>query len=318
MVAAGQTVARDLAVRSAAPATVVDVKTTPWGDPDLQGLWNHGTITPLQRPADQADRVYLTEEEVATLNEASDTLADRREGLTPEQDVALAYNAFWWDRGVSVGRTSLLIDPPDGRLPPLVPAAVERAESAKVRRIENVRRGTVPADGPEEMDLGDRCLVYRPVPITSSGYNNHVQIAQAPGYVTILQEQIHELRVIPLDDRPPLPPHVTQWLGVSRGSWDGDTLVVETTNFTDKTRFRGSGEGLKTTERFTLTEDGTILYRFTVEDPSTWEQAWTGEYPWNRSDEEIFEYACHEGNYALDTVLRGARRGDAEAGANGR
>ena len=164
--------------------------TTSWGDSDLQGIWNHGTITPLQRPADQADRVYLTEEEVAALNAVSDARADRREGLTPDQDVALAYNAFWWDRGISIGRTSLIEDPPDGRLPPRLPEAERRAGSAETRRIQAVRRGRLPADGPEEMDLGDRCLVYRPVPITSSGYNNHVQIAQSPGYVAILQEQI--------------------------------------------------------------------------------------------------------------------------------
>jgi hypothetical protein len=314
MVVTGQTGPPAAAVRSAAPvASVAEVRTTPWGDPDLQGLWNHGTITPLQRPADQADRVYLTEEEVAVLNEESETRADRREGLTPEQDVALAYNAFWWDRGVSVGRTSLLVDPSDGRLPPLVPAAAERAESAKALRIRAVRRGIVPADGPEEMDLGDRCLVYRPVPITSSGYNNHVQIAQAPGYVTILQEQIHELRVIPLDDRPPLPPHVTQWLGVSRGRWDGDTLVVETTNFREDADYLGSNLERRVTERFRLTDDDQLEYQFTVADPTVWTRPWTGMVPWRRTEGPMFEYACHEGNYGMVGLLKGSRLADLSA-----
>ena len=189
------------------------VALTSWGDPDLQGIWTHGTITPLERPAEYAGRELLTEEEVAALNHASDTRADQREGLTAEQDVALAYNQFWWDRGVSIGRTSLIVDPPDGRLPARVPDAERVATSAEAERARAVRRGRLPASGPEDMDLGDRCLVYRPVPITSSGYNNNVQIAQSPGYVAILQEQIHEIRVIPLDGRPDLGPAVDQWLG---------------------------------------------------------------------------------------------------------
>ncbi len=287
--------------------------TTPWGDPDLQGIWNHGTITPLQRPADQADRVFLTEEEVAALNAASETRADRREGLTPDQDVALAYNAFWWDRGVSIGRTSLIEDPSDGRLPPLTPEAEHRAGSAETRRILAVRRGRLPADGPEEMDLGDRCLVYRPVPITSSGYNNHVQIAQSPGYVAILQEQIHEVRFIPLDGRPAPPAQVTQWLGVSRGHWDGDTLVVETTNFREDADYLGSNLGRRVIERFRRVDERTLEYRFTVSDPTVWTRPWTGMVPWRRTAGPIFEYACHEGNHGMVGVLTGSRATDAAA-----
>ena len=289
--------------------------TTSWGDSDLQGIWNHGTITPLQRPADQADRVYLTEEEVAALNAVSDARADRREGLTPDQDVALAYNAFWWDRGISIGLTSLIEDPPDGRLPPRLPEAERRAGSAETRRIQAVRRGRLPADGPEEMDLGDRCLVYRPVPITSSGYNNHVQIAQSPGYVAILQEQIHEVRFIPLDGRPPPPAHVTQWLGVSRGHWDGDTLVVETTNFREDADYLGSNVGGRVVERFRRVDERTLEYRFTVSDPTVWTRAWTGMVPWRRTAGPIFEYACHEGNHGMVGVLTGSRATEAAAGA---
>ena len=285
-------------------------RATPWGDPDLQGIWNHGTITPLQRPADQADRVYLTEEEVATLNEASDTRADRREGLTPEQDVALAYNAFWWDRGISIGRTSLIVNPPDGRLPPRLPEAERRVESAETRRIRATRRGNLPASGPEDMDLGDRCLVYRPVPITSSGYNNHVQIAQSPGYVAILQEQIHEVRLIPLDGRPSLPASVTQWLGVSRGHWDGDTLVVETTNFRKDADYLGSNVKRRVIERFKRMDEDTLEYRFTVVDPTVWTREWTAMVPWRATEGPIFEYACHEGNYGMVGVLTGSRAAD--------
>ena len=217
------------AVADAAPAA----PRTPWGDPDLQGAWNHGTITPLERPAEHAGRERLTAEEVAAANYASEIRAtsERRSELTREQDVALAYNQFWWDRGISTGRTSLITDPADGRLPPRTEEALARAAAPEGQRLAAAKRGRVPAHGPEDMDLGDRCLVYRPVPITSSGYNNHVHVLQSPGWVVIFQEQIHDVRFIPVTDRPPLPDHVDQWLGVSRGRWEGDTLVVETRNF---------------------------------------------------------------------------------------
>ncbi len=205
---------------SSVSAEIENPVVTPWGDPDLQGVWTHGTITPLERPDEYGDRELLTAEEVAALNHASDTRADQREGLTREQDVALAYNQFWWDRGISIGRTSLITDPTNGRLPPRLPEAERLATSEDAERRQGIRRGRLPAPGPEDMDLGDRCLVYRPVPITSSGYNNNVQIAQSPGYVAILQEQIHEVRIIPLDGRPQLNPSVDQWLGVSRGHWE--------------------------------------------------------------------------------------------------
>ena len=280
---------------------------TPWGDPDLQGIWNHGTITPLERPQELAGREFLTAEEVAALNEESDSRADRRDELTVDQDIALAYNAIWWDRGISIGRTSLIVDPPDGRLPPLTPEAQRRAESPETRRLEAVRRGRAPANGPEDMDLGDRCLVYRPVPVTSSGYNNHVQIAQAPGYVAIFQEQIHEVRIIPLDGRSHLPPQIRQWLGDSRGRWEGDTLVVETTNFSEKADFLGSNLNRHVVERFTRRDDDTIDYRFTVSDSTTWTRAWTGMVPWRKTEGPIYEYACHEGNYGMLGILSGSR-----------
>jgi len=282
---------------------------TPWGDPDLQGIWNHGTITPLERPPEFTDRKFLTEEEVAALNHASDTRAtsERRADLSREQDVALAYNQVWWDRGVALERTSLIVDPPNGRLPPMTPEAEARASTPKARRLQATRRGRAPANGPEDMDLGDRCLVYRPVPITSSGYNNHVHIAQAPGYVAIFQEQIHETRIIPLDGRPGLPDEIRQWLGVSRGHWEGDTLVVETINFSDKTNYMGSSGNRHVVERLKRVDSDTIEYTFTVSDPTTWTRAWTGMVPWRQTDGPLFEYACHEGNYGMTNLLAGSR-----------
>ena len=298
-----------LATVSAAAQQAITPR-TPWGDPDLQGIWGHGTITPLERPAEYAGRERLTDEEVAALNAASETRADRREGLTREQDVALAYNQFWWDRGISIGRTSLIVDPSDGRLPPRVPEAERRATSGETARRTAVRRGRLPARGPEEMDLGDRCLVYRPVPITSSGYNNHVQIAQAPGYVAIFQEQIHEVRVIPTAMHPEVPSSIRQWLGVSRGRWEGDTLVIETDHFRSDAEYLGSSTNRRVVERLTRVGDTAIEYEFTVTDPTTWTRPWTGMVPWRAASGPLFEYACHEGNYGMVGILTGSRATD--------
>lgn len=282
---------------------------TPWGAPDLQGLWNHGTITPLERPLEYAGRERLTDEEVAAINRASETRAtsERRDGLTREEDVALAYNQFWWDRGVSSGRTSLITDPANGRLPDRVPAAVAAAATPEARRLVAAKRGRVPAHGPEDMDLGDRCLVYRPVPITSSGYNNHVHIVQSPGYVAIFQEQIHEVRIIPVRPRPELPDQIRQWLGVSRGHWDGDTLVVETTHFYEQADYLGSSVNRRVIERLTRTADDAIAYEFRVSDPTVWETPWSGVVPWRSTEGPLYEYACHEGNYGMTNLLASGR-----------
>ena len=285
---------------------------TAWGDPDLQGLWNHGTITPLERPADYGDRELLTDEEVAALNLASETRAtsERRSSLTREEDVALAYNQFWWDRGISVGRTSLITTPQNGRLPPRTLAAEAYSATDDAQRLQAAKRGRVPAHGPEDMDLGDRCLVYRPVPITSSGYNNHVHVLQSLGYVVIFQEQIHDVRIIPVSDQPVLPDQMRQWLGVSRGRWDGDTLVVETQHFNDHevyANWRGSSRNMTVVERFTRVDDSTLSYEFTVNDVDTWTSPWTAQVSMKRNDLPLFEYACHEGNYAMDAMLSGAR-----------
>ena len=308
------------AAAEAPAAAVADARPaaprTPWGDPDLQGVWNHGTITPLERPPEYAGRELLTEEEVAAANHASEIRAtsERRSELTREQDVALAYNQFWWDRGISIGRTSLITDPADGRLPPRTPEALARAATPEAQRLAAAKRGRVPAHGPEDMDLGDRCLVYRPVPITSSGYNNHVHVLQSPGWVVIFQEQIHDIRFIPVTDRPPLPDHVDQWLGVSRGRWEGDTLVVETGNFYEQADYLGSSVGRRVVERFTRVADDAVRYEFTVSDPSVWTRPWTGEVPWRPAEGPLFEYACHEGNYGMTNLLVSSRAVERESG----
>jgi len=277
---------------------------TPWGDPDLQGIWNFGTITPLERPAQFKDRATLTPEEVTRLNDEEGRRGDRRLD-DPSQDVEVAYNSFWWDRGQSVGRTSLIVDPPDGRLPPYTPEGQKRRQTLG-------RRGY---DSWVDRALNERCLVYRPVPVRSSGYNNNNQIVQAPGYVAMLQEQIHEVRIIPLDGRPHVGQTIRPWLGDSRGRWEGNTLVVETTNFHPDTNFEGSGPNRTVVERFTLTAANTLSYEFTVDDPTTWTRAWTGQVPWQRDDGPIFEYACHEGNYGMVHLLKGARVLEAEEAA---
>ena len=306
VVAGGPQTAAAQATGSEDPASV---PRTPWGDPDLQGLWNHGTITPLQRPEEYAGRELLTEEEIAAANLASETraLSERRSELTREQDVALAYNQFWWDRGISVGRTALLTDPADGRLPPRTAERQAYEASAEAQRRRTARRGRGPALGPEDMDLGDRCLVYRHVPITSSGYNNHVHVLQSPGYVAIFQEQIHDFRIIPVFDQPELPDQVRLWLGVSRGHWDGDTLVVETTNFHAQTDYLGSGPNRRVVERFRRRGEDTIEYSFTVTDPSVWTREWSAMVPWRPAEGPIFEYACHEGNYGMTNLLTSSR-----------
>jgi hypothetical protein len=289
---------------SSGGAASFNVPKTPWGDPDLQGIWNFGTITPLERPAQFKDRATLTPEEVARLNEEEARRGDRRLD-DPAQDVEVAYNSFWWDRGGSVGRTSLIVDPPDGRLPPYTPEGQKRRQTLG-------RRGY---DSWADRALNERCLVYRPVPVRSSGYNNNNQIVQAPGYVAMLQEQIHEVRIIPLDGRPHVGQAIRPWLGDSRGRWEGNTLVVETTNFHPETNYEGSGPNRTVIERFTLTDANTLSYEFTVNDPTTWTRAWTGEVPWRRDEGPIFEYACHEGNYGMVHLLKGARVLEAEAEA---
>jgi hypothetical protein len=283
------------------------VPRTPDGKPDLQGVWSNAIITPLERPAAFANKEFFTEAEAADFEKqvfaANDR--DRRDG-TPEQDVARAYNDFWFDRGTKVAatrRTSLIIDPKDGKLPAITPEARKRnAERAEARRLH-------PSDGPEDRPLLERCInvLSAGPPMIPTVYNNNFQIVQTPGYVMILNEMIHDARMVPLDGRPQVPGNVRQLLGSSRGHWDGDTLVVETTNFTDKTNFRGTTENLHLTERFTRASEDILLYEFTVDDPATFTKPWTAQIPARKTDGLIYEYACHEGNEGMFGILSGAR-----------
>jgi hypothetical protein len=281
---------------------------TPWGDPDLQGLWTNATITPFERPRELGDKQTLSAEEAAAFEkqtvQARD--ADRREGAGADADLALAYNQFWYDRGTKVvgtRRTSLVVDPPDGRIPSLTAEGQRRADARAAAR----RRS--PADGPEDRALAERCILWPTAgpPMLPGGYNNNYQILQTPTHVVILVEMIHDVRIIPLDPRPHASPSIRQWLGDSRGHWEGNTLVVTTTNFTNKTNFRGSSEDLRLTERFTRADADTINYEFTVEDPTTFTKPWTAAVPMTKAEGPIFEYACHEGNYGMTNLLSGAR-----------
>ena len=288
------------------------------GHPDLQGTWNYSTLTPIERPRDLAGKAFFTEQEAAEyekrsrqsrnvdLNrETTPTTRGLVNGTVETEDLASAYNEFWWDRGskiVSTRRTSIVIDPPDGKIPPLTPEGQKRMAALNEA---NERL----AEGPEDRPLSERCIV-RPntgPPMTPTGYNNNFQLIQASGYVVIFNEQIHDARIVPMDGRPHLAKTVRQWMGDSRGHWEGDTLVVDTTNFTDKANFRGSGANMHLVERFTRTDPNTLLYEFTVDDPQSFTKTWTGQIPMKRTTEAMYEYACHEGNYSLSTTLNGAR-----------
>jgi hypothetical protein len=282
---------------------------TPDGQPDLQGIWNFSTITPLERPAEFADKPFLTDAEAAEYERVVIQRSNRdRRDQSPEADVSAAYNEAWFDRGVHLARvngktrTSLIVDPPDGRIPALTPAAQARVAARAEERRQHA------TDGPEDRSLGERCLLFGAGPPLLSGpYNNYVQLFQARDHVVIFSEMIHDARVIPLDGRPHVPAAIRSWQGDPRGRWDGNTLVVETTNFTDKTNVRGSGEKLRLVERFTRADAKTLLYEFTVDDPTSFTKPWTAILPMAKSDDQIYEYACQEGNYAMAGMLRGAR-----------
>ncbi len=291
----------------AKPATKWTPPRTPWGDPDLQGQWNSQTSTPLQRPLQGplADRETVSEEEAETIEETNRQSFDR----PPTSGDPGTYNAFWRDSGKSLTRTSLIVDPPDGRIPPFTPEAQRRLAA---ERAERSRRG--PADSPdtyEDLTVWTRCI-SRGWNGIGSWYSSNYQIFQSPGYVVVLQELIHEARIIPTSDRPHLPDHVRQWMGDSRGRWDGNTLIVDTTNFDARTNFQGSRDTLHLIERFTRVDENTIDYQFTIDDPKTFTRPWTVSKPMRRvaGRVSLFEYACHEGNYAMYGILAGARTKD--------
>jgi hypothetical protein len=265
-------------------------------------MWTNQTSTPLERPSGLAGREALTEEEAEEKEEAARLSSDR----APTAGDPGTYNAFWRDQGKALTRTSLIVDPPDGRVPPLTADRTRRLEA-----LRSARRGSGRADSWEDFSAWTRCITRGVIKIGSFYSSNH-QILQTPGYVVILQELIHEARVIALDGRPRLPEGIRQWMGDARGRWEGNTLVVETTNFTDKNPFRGSGESLRLIERLTRTAADAIDYQFTIDDPTTFTRPWTVSMPMTRGS-GLFEYACHEGNYAMTNMLAGARAEEAAA-----
>jgi len=278
--------------------------------PDLEGVWFFSTLTPLERTAEFAGKPELTAEEAAAYEKLTVERSnrDRRDTSSPEADVGGAYNEFWWDRGTLLAtvngkkRTSLVVDPADGRIPAPTAEGQKRAAARAADRRDH------PADGPENRSLGERCLMFNAGPPMLPGpYNNYVQLFQFPGHVVILNEMIHDARIVPLDGRPHAPAAIQRWQGDSRGRYDGKTLVVDTTNFTDKTNFRGADERLHLVERFTRVDADTLLYEFTIDNPSAFSKPWTAALPMTRTTDRVFEYACHEANYAMSGILRGAR-----------
>ncbi len=303
---------------SALPVLAQSVPRTAWGAPDLNGTWDFRTITPLERPATRADQEFLTEEEAANLErEVIDRNADlaaraavRTEVTTSvdrgEEGAPGFYNNFWLDRGtntVGTRRTSLVVDPPNGRIPELSADAQSVATERRAYRREH------PADSWVDRTPYDRCILgfNAGPPITPGGYNQNLQLVQSPDHVVLVTEMVHTARVVPLDGRPVLTDNIRQWSGDSRGHWEGDTLVVETTNFSAKRRWRGTTDGMTLVERFTRVDEGTLLYAFTVTDPDTWTTPWTAEIPMRLNDLTLFEYACHEGNHSMEGILGGAR-----------
>jgi hypothetical protein len=265
------------------------------GHPDLQGIWTNATVTPMERPAQFAGKLTATDAEATKYEKQNnDNLYGDKRSENAEQDRDHAYNALFFDRGTElarvdgVKRTSLIIDPPDGKIPALTPEAKKR-NAARLQAIEQR------FDRPQDRPLGERCLLgfgsTSGPPMLPVLYNNNYQIVQTRDAIMILVEMVHDVRYIHMDGRPHLPSNVRQWMGDSIGHWEGDTLVVDTTNFTDKTRFRGSGENLHVVERFTRVDPGTILYKVTIDDPTTFTKPWTLEYPFLSTRGPIYEYA---------------------------
>jgi hypothetical protein len=292
---------------------------TPWGDPDLQGVWNDATSTPLQRPANVAGKDVLSDAEAEEFQSslAHDLSRDRRDGGNAA-DVNRAYNEHWMDarrlKITSDHRTSLIVDPPDGRIPPTVKLPPER-ERARAERADSAARFNAGLPRTyKDMDFVVRCIIRTDSPpYLPTIYNNDFQIVQGPGYVAIAPEMIHSARIIPLDGRPHVGGTLHQWLGDSRGHWDGPTLVVETTNFRNQygVVFQGANpETFKVTEKFTRVAPDSLNYEFTVEDPATWARPWTALVPWTKIDpaEQMYEYACHEDNFDIVHFLIGARQ----------
>ena len=320
------------------PAESWTVPRTPEGQPDLQGVWANNTATPLERPEELGDKATLTDEELARLQERYSRLfasgesdaafADSvfvaalsdQESFSSRDTTTGNYNQFWLvDRDFADNRTSLVVDPPNGRLPPLTPAAQRLVDARAAHLADN------PASSWTDRRLQERCITFG-MPNLFAGYNSYYQIIQTPGHVVFLHEMIHDARIVPLDGPPHVDGAIRQWHGDARGYWDGDTLVVETRNFSPQadspaalyTRVRGSAEQLRLVERFTRVGPDTLRHELTVEDPGTYTASWTAMIPLARKDELLFEYACHEGNIGMEGILAGHRAEERQAAADGR
>jgi len=299
------------------------------GHPDLSGNWTYATLTTLERPREFGTKAFLTAEEAADYEKKTLLVQnrDRRDGEGPEgrgpdgrTDVDRAYGQAWWEYGskiVGTRRTSLIIDPPDGRIPMLTPDGERRALDKRGlwtanNDYEGGARGTS-LDSYADRPLQERCLGWTVTgpPMIPGAYNNNLAIYQNADHVVVTNEMVHEHRIIPLDGRPQVASPIRLWMGSSRGRWDGDTLIVTTANFRPMV-FRSASDKLKLTEKFLRVDADTLLYEFTVDDPLTWTRSWTAQFPMTRMEEPVYEYACHEGNYSLPNILKGARKAEQE------
>jgi len=303
-------IAVGLLAPGAVPAqTATAVPRLPDGTPDLQGVWDFASVTPLQRPQEMAGKEFLTEEDVSAIEAQAAARTDRK---PPPGDPG-GYNRFWFADGDTVSatrRTSLIVEPSNGRLPAYTAVGKSRMAVRAEARDRNA--------GPEDRDVDERCILgfNSGPPMLPGAYNNYVQLFQIPGYVVLLNEMVNDVRVIPMDGRPHVPAHIQQWKGDSRGRWEGDTLVVETRNFREigtahpapnMELLEALGPQLHLVERFSRLDDGTLLYEFTVTDPTAFREPWSAELTMAKSDSAIYEYACHEGNYGLYNILAGAQ-----------
>tara|TARA_B100001123_G_scaffold385179_1_gene458562 strand:+ start:6274 stop:7299 length:1026 start_codon:yes stop_codon:yes gene_type:complete len=300
-----------------------EIKKTAWGDPDIQGIWEYWTFTPLERPDEMGNRSELSDEEAAAVAQEGVDAARATDAGAQDGDTGAYGQEVWTERSraVALNQPSLIVDPLNGKIPAFTASEERRIaqHAAAGGRPVRTRAGGIGTDGPEDRGLAERCILGFSTgpPLLPAGYNNNVQVFQAPGYVVLVIEMIHDVRIIPLDGRAHLPANVTQWLGDARGRWEGETLVVETTNFPDSigsfsttSVTWGTGEDLTLIEKFTRLDDDTLEYEFTVNNPSIFESPFTARYPMNRSDLPLYEYACHEGNYGLMNILTGARTED--------
>lgn len=313
------------------------------GQPDIQGVWDFRTLTPLERPKSLGDKAVFTAEEQQAFREKAVSSADvdrlrEDESTAAATDIEGAYNNFWFDYGTAMNenrRTSLIVDPADGRLPALTPKAIAQLKNAHlrvppVRDILSIGLTNFLPEGPEKLGLSERCLLSFNAgpPLNPSAYNNNIRIVQTPEHVVLFTEMIHDARIVHLADGPQLPAELQKWTGASHGRWEGNTLVVETTNFTDKTpTFQmpidlndpsrngvvGIGKNMKLTERFTPIGKSRLLYEYTIDDPATFTKPFTVAIPMRATEDQIFEYACHEGNHGLAGILKGARQTEKEA-----